>query len=223
VAKRNVFKVQLPSFDREQDLYEKHFEVVVGLDEVGRGALAGPVFACSVFLGGTSYPYRNISIKDSKQLSPRARERSYRALVDQLGEVGDFALGSATAQEIDTYGIAPATRMAMVRAVEGMHLHPDAMLIDAVSLSELTIYQEAIVRGDQISLSIAAASIIAKVTRDRLMVDIDSEYPGYGFAGNKGYGSGEHMSALHELGPSPLHRRSFQPIRGMLERSHYIV
>lgn len=216
MAKRNISRVQPPSFDREQHLYEKNFEVVIGLDEVGRGALAGPVFACSVFLGGSSLPYRDISIKDSKQLSPRARERSYRALVDQLGEIGDFAIGSATAQEIDTDGIAPATRMAMVRAVEGMHLHPDAMLIDAVRLSELTIYQEAIIRGDQISLSIAAASIIAKVTRDRLMVDIDLEYPGYGFAGNKGYGSGEHMRALRKLGPSPLHRRSFQPIRGML-------
>ena len=104
----------------------------------------------------------------------------------------------------------------MVRAIEGMNVRPDALLIDAVKLSEVAIYQESIIRGDQISLSIAAASIIAKVTRDRLMIEMDSKYPGYGFAGNKGYGSSEHISALQTLGPSPYHRRSFQPIRGML-------
>ena len=221
MAKRNAPTVQLPSFDREQHLYDKNFEVVVGLDEVGRGALAGPVFACSVFLGKSSFPYRDIAIKDSKQLSPSARERSYNALLERLAEFGDFAVGSATADEIDAHGIAPATRMAMVRAVEGMHVHPDAMLIDAVRLSDLPIYQEAIIRGDQLSLSIAAASIIAKVTRDSLMVDIDLESPGYGFSRNKGYGSGEHMKALRELGPSFLHRQSFQPIRGMLGSAHY--
>jgi ribonuclease HII len=213
---KGFFKTEPPSFEREQDLYQKHFEVVIGLDEVGRGALAGPVVACSVFLGVSSHIYRDILIRDSKQLSPGARERSCNALLDQLSSVGDFSVGCATEKEIDDYGIAPATRMAMVRAVEGMHVQPDAMLIDAVRLSELPIYQEAIIRGDQLSLSIAAASIIAKVTRDRLMIDMETEYPGYGFAGNKGYGSGEHMRALRNLGPSSFHRRSFQPTRGML-------
>jgi ribonuclease HII len=213
---KNSPKAQAPTFDREQDLYEKKFQVVVGLDEVGRGALAGPVFAGSVFLGSSSVVYRDISIRDSKQLSQRARERSCRELLTQLAENGDFAIGSASVEEIDEYGIAPATKMAMVRAVQSMQVHPDAMLIDAVSLAGSSIYQESIVRGDQISLSIAAASIIAKVTRDRLMVDMDLEYPGYGFAGNKGYGSADHMRALRDLGPSSFHRRSFQPIRGML-------
>jgi ribonuclease HII len=198
---KGFFKTEPPSFEREQDLYQKHFEVVIGLDEVGRGALAGPVVACSVFLGVSSHIYRDILIRDSKQLSPGARERSCNALLDQLSSVGDFSVGCATEKEIDDYGIAPATRMAMVRAVEGMHVQPDAMLIDAVRLSELPIYQEAIIRGDQLSL---------------LMIDMETEYPGYGFAGNKGYGSGEHMRALRNLGPSSFHRRSFQPTRGML-------
>ncbi len=205
-----------PSFDVEQRLYVNDFQVVVGIDEVGRGALAGPVFAGSVFLGRCAHVYQAISIKDSKQLSPRARERAYQGLADQLALNGDFAVGSASAEEIDEIGIASATRMAMVRAIEGMNVRPDALLIDAVKLSEVAIYQESIIRGDQISLSIAAASIIAKVTRDRLMIEMDSKYPGYGFAGNKGYGSSEHISALRTLGPSPYHRRSFQPIRGML-------
>lgn len=205
-----------PSFDAEHRLYVNDFQVVVGVDEVGRGALAGPVFAGSVFLGRFVHVYQAISIKDSKQLSPRARERAYQGLVDQLAISGDFAIGSASAEEIDEIGIAPATKMAMVRAIEGMSVRPDALLIDAVKLSELAVYQESIIRGDQISLSIAAASIIAKVTRDRLMIEMDSKYPGYGFAGNKGYGSSEHINALRTFGPSPYHRRSFQPIRGML-------
>ena len=214
MAKRNAPTVQFPSFDREQHLYDKNFEVVVGLDEVGRGALAGPVFACSVFLGKSSFPYQDIAIKDSKQLSPGARERSYNALLERLAEFGDFAVGSATADEIDAHGIAPATRMAMVRAVEGMHVHPDAMLIDAVRLSDLLIYQEAIIRGDQLSLSIAAASIIAKVTRDRQMRELDSQYPQYGFAQHKGYGTRKHLLALSKYGPiKGIHRHTFGPIK----------
>ena len=182
---------------------------LAGVDEVGRGPLAGPVMAGAVVLPiGLNAPWIAEG-NDSKQLSPRVR----RALSDRIWEEAlAVGIGSASTVEIDQVGIVPATRLAMGRAIRSLKVSPDCLLIDALRLPEVGLPQESLIRGDSISISIAAASIVAKVARDRLMVKMDSRYPGFGFQRNKGYGTPEHLKALGRLGPCPIHRLTFAPV-----------
>ena len=186
-------------FEKEYDSYS----YICGIDEVGRGPLAGPVVAGAVILP------KNCDIlylNDSKQLSEKKREELYEVIMEKAVSTG---LGFVTPERIDEINILQATYEAMRMAIGELKPAPDLLLNDAVTIPEVTIRQVPIIKGDAKSISIAAASIIAKVTRDRLMTEYEKTYPGYGFAANKGYGSAEHIAAIRELGPTPIHRRSF--------------
>ncbi|MCD8533337.1 MAG: ribonuclease HII [Verrucomicrobia bacterium] len=212
----------IPDFSHEQRIWRAHAGAddlkIVGVDEAGRGPLAGPVVAAAVCfplaliqgLGsiGESLP----GLNDSKKLSAVARERLDRAIWQMPG-LG-ISVGCATPQEIDEFNILGATRLAMRQAVEGLPWANLRILVDGLPLKPAPFEHEAIVKGDSKSISIAAASIVAKVYRDRLMHVIDEECPGYGFARHKGYPTREHMDALMELGPTRHHRRTFTPLRG---------
>ena len=186
--------------------FEKKYEsrgLICGVDEVGRGPLAGPVVAGAVILPRGS---RILYINDSKKLSAKKREELYEVI---SREALSFSFGMATPERIDEINILQATYEAMRQAISGLSVSPDLLLNDAVTIPGVSTDQVAIVHGDARSISIGAASIMAKVFRDRMMVEFDSIYPGYGFASNKGYGSKEHLEALGRLGPCPIHRRSF--------------
>ena len=189
---------------------------IAGLDEAGRGALAGPVVAAAVILPLDDPDSLDVleEVNDSKQLSAKQREALFPVITEYTLA---FAVGVVPAQAIDLMGIIPATKQAMRTAVAQLTPPPDYLLIDGrIRLTTLNIPQQAIIRGDSQSLSIAAASIIAKVTRDRLMAALDSQYPHYGFAQHKGYGTEMHRQAIAEFGPCPQHRYSFSPIRQTL-------
>jgi len=179
------------------------YRYICGIDEVGRGPLAGPVIACAVILPKDC---EILYINDSKQLSEKKREVLYDEIMEKAISVG---IGSASHACIDEINILQATYEAMRGAINKLGLVPELLLNDAVTIPEVVIPQVPIIKGDAKSISIAAASIVAKVTRDRLMVEYDTVFPGYGFASNKGYGSADHIKALKELGPSPIHRASF--------------
>lgn len=198
-----------PSWKWDSALLARGHRFLAGVDEVGRGPLAGPVMAGAVILPiGLNAPWI-AEVNDSKLLSPRVR----RALSDRIWEEAlAVGIGSASTDEIDQVGIVPATRLAMGRAIRRLKVSPDCLLIDALRLPEVDLPQESMIRGDSISISIAAASIVAKVARDRLMVKMDSRYPGFGFQRNKGYGTPEHLKALGRLGPCPIHRLTFAPV-----------
>lgn len=186
--------------------YEKeyrHLGYICGIDEVGRGPLAGPVVACAVILPEDC---DILYLNDSKQLSARKREELYDEIMEKAVAVG---IGMVGPQRIDEINILQATYEAMREAIGKLKVKPDVLLNDAVTIPEVEIRQVPIIKGDAKSISIAAASIVAKVTRDRLMEAYDTVLPGYGFASNKGYGSAEHIAALKELGPTPIHRVSF--------------
>lgn len=179
------------------------YNFICGIDEVGRGPLAGPVYAAAVILPKDK---EILYLNDSKKLSEKKREELYDVIMENAVSVG---IGYASPETIDEINILQATYEAMRMAVSKLNPQPDLMLVDAVNIPGIDIKQVGIVKGDARSVSIAAASIIAKVTRDRLMCELDKEYPGYNFAGNKGYGTAEHIAALKKLGPTPIHRRSF--------------
>jgi ribonuclease HII len=178
--------------------------VVAGVDEVGRGALCGPVVAAAVVLGD-DFDAKRLTRRQREALDARIRERA-RA----------FAVGCAEPAEIDHVNILKATLLAMRRAVLGLPVAPDLLLVDALTVPGLDVEQRAIVKGDALSVSIAAASIVAKVARDALMRDLDRVHPGYDLARNMGYGSEEHREALRRLGPSTIHRRSFHGTQAWL-------
>lgn len=188
-----------------QEYERKHADsrYICGIDEVGRGPLAGPVVAAAVILPKDVDIYY---LNDSKQLSARKREQLYDEIMGKAVAVG---IGFADEECIDEINILQADYVAMRMALSKLSVTPDYLLNDAVIIPEVTIPQESIIKGDAKSVSIAAASIVAKVTRDRFMVDMDSVYPGYDFAGNKGYGSAKHIEALKTLGPCKIHRRTF--------------
>ena len=204
----------MPRLDREKGRarlfamgeYERRFAEkgrIAGVDEVGRGPLFGPVAAAAVILEpGSEILYLN----DSKKLSEARREALYDEIMEKAAAVG---VGMVSAARIDEINILQATYEAMREAVSQLSPRPDYLLVDAVTIPGISVPQLGIIKGDAKSLSIAAASIIAKVTRDRLMYEYDALYPGYGLAKNKGYGTAEHIEALRRLGPTPLHRRSF--------------
>ncbi len=187
-------------------IYERKYsdyDLICGIDEVGRGPLAGPVTAAAVILPRDC---RILYINDSKQLSPKKREELYDVIMAQAVSVG---IGMSSPERIDEINILQATYEAMREAVGKLDPQPDLLLVDAVTIPDTDIRQVSIIKGDAKSISIGAASIVAKVTRDQLMAEYDKEYPEYGFAGNKGYGSAEHIEALKKYGPSPIHRKSF--------------
>ena len=189
---------------------------VAGVDEAGRGALAGPVFAAAVMLPleSKALEYILFEVRDSKLLTSSTRENLYSVICDCASA---FTIGSATAEWIDRHGILPATRAAMTEAVAGLLPPAQAVLVDGpLRVVSSNLPQRPIVRGDRRSLSIAAASILAKVSRDRYMIQLGERYPDYGFGRHKGYGTAEHLAALGRLGPCPEHRRSFAPLRASL-------
>lgn len=191
----------------EKAAYRKGFSHVAGIDEAGRGPLAGPVLAAAVILpAGLSIT----GVDDSKKLTPEKREKLFETIMSQAVAVG---VGLQSPADIDRINILQATRCAMLAAVQALSRTPDCLLIDGITRIDSSIPQQTIKKGDSLSLSIAAASIIAKVTRDRLMIEMDAEYPGYGFAGHKGYGSAAHLEAIRRLGPSPIHRLTFRGVK----------
>ncbi|MCS6774400.1 MAG: ribonuclease HII [Anaerolineae bacterium] len=202
-----------PTLEHEQALWAKGIRYVAGLDEAGRGAWAGPVVAAAVVLP----PRPEVAcalrgVTDSKQLSAARRS----ALRERIITVAlTWGIGCASVDEIDARGIAAATRLAMQRALHRLNPSPEALLIDAVALPEVALPQHAFPFADALSLSVAAASILAKTERDGLMVALDSELPGYGFARHKGYGTRAHVEQLRALGLSAHHRKSFRPVRAL--------
>lgn len=183
--------------------YYPDYSLICGIDEVGRGPLAGPVYAAAVILPRDK---EILYLNDSKKLSEKKREELYEVIMENAVAVG---IGHASPEVIDDINILQATYEAMRMAVAALDPRPDLMLVDAVNIPGIDIKQVGIIKGDARSVSIAAASIVAKVTRDRLMYEYDKQYPGYNFAGNKGYGTAEHIAALKTLGPTPIHRKSF--------------
>jgi ribonuclease HII len=200
-----------PGFEHEQDCAAQGSRHIAGIDEAGRGCWAGPVVAAAVVLppAAAEQPALLAQINDSKQLSAAQRDASYTLLRKLTPQIG---VGVVPPYIIDLLGIVPATRLAMITALLALPGPVDALLIDALTLPGLSLPQHALIRGDACSYSIAAASIIAKVSRDRLMATAEHAFPGYGFAAHKGYGTAAHRRALAQLGPCMLHRHSFRPV-----------
>lgn len=200
-----------PDFSFEQCLWRSGFSWVAGIDEAGRGALAGPVAAAAViFPADPSLLFALYGVRDSKQMTSAQRQFWVNPIRSKAVAWG---VGTASAQEIDGLGILPATRLAAQRAVEALSLQPEHLLLDYLFLSECSLPQTALIKGDCRSLTIAAASVLAKTARDALMDALDLEVPGYGFASHKGYGTEAHRQALSRLGASPAHRRTFTLLR----------
>ncbi|WIO75294.1 ribonuclease HII [Porticoccaceae bacterium LTM1] len=186
-------------------------QLLAGVDEVGRGPLAGDVVTAAVILD----PLQPIEgLNDSKKLSEKRRDELYDEII---AKALSWSIGRASVAEIDRFNILQATMMAMYRAVQGLHIQPEYVAVDGNKMPKWPYRGETVVKGDGRVAEIGAASIIAKVTRDREMIAFEEQYPGYGFAGHKGYATREHTDALKELGPTPIHRRSFEPVRSMTE------
>jgi len=207
-----------PVVDRfrfERDLLGRGVICVAGVDEAGRGPLAGPVVAAAVVFPcdwiRRGLPRELAGLNDSKQLTP-ARRESFFAILTTRAEM-QFAIAETGAAEIDEINILRATHCAMNAALAALPSPPDHVLVDGLRVSSISFPQTALVKGDALSYSIAAASVLAKVTRDRAMREWDRRYPGYGLARHKGYGTPEHLAALARFGPCPIHRRSFAPVK----------
>jgi ribonuclease HII len=210
-----VSRFPVPHLSEEHKLHSAGHARVAGLDEAGRGAWAGPVCAAAVVL---PLDHPNLlsllsGVRDSKQLSHKQREGLLPAILEIAEAVG---VGWAAPSEVDSLGIVPATRQAFARAVLELDGQVDALLLDHVFLPEVRLPQHALPKADVHCLSVAAASIVAKVNRDRLMVALDSDFPGYGLARHKGYGTRQHREALAQLGPSAIHRKSWRPIEALV-------
>ena len=202
----------MPDLSLEADFRVQGYRLIAGVDEAGRGPLAGPVAAAAVILPPDlrgDEPWL-AAIDDSKRLSERRRVKAAELIREHALA---FAVEQVCAEDIDRIGIGNAVIQAMLSSVERLEPAPDALLLDWVPMKEWPLPYQAVVKGDAKSLSIAAASILAKVARDELMVRADSCFPGYGFARHKGYATARHLRSLSELGPSPIHRRSFSPLR----------
>jgi len=200
---------QIPSFAEEKLLEAQGYQFIAGVDEVGRGALAGPVVAAAVILPSNVNAHWLDKVRESKQLSPATRELLCPYIQGIAIATG---IGISGHEIVDTQGIIKATRLAMKSAIEQLSPPPQHLLIDYMSLPEVPLPQKGITDGDGLCFSIACASIVAKVARDRMMVEFDKSYPGYGLAQHKGYGTGAHLTSLHRLGLCPIHRRSFRPV-----------
>jgi len=194
----------------EKELYTQGIQLIAGVDEVGRGPLAGPVVAAAVILPKAC---KIPGLNDSKKIPKSKHKEIYEAVLQNAIAIG---IGVKDNQVIDQVNIYEATKLAMMEAIGQLDPQPQHLLIDAMKL-DLSIPQTSIIKGDANSLSIAAASIVAKVTRDQMMEDLDQLYPGYNFAQNAGYGTANHLAGLHKLGVTPIHRRSFEPVKSMCE------
>ena len=194
----------------EKELYGQGIQLIAGVDEVGRGPLAGPVVAAAVILPKGC---KISGLNDSKKIPKSKHKEIYEAVLEHAIAVG---IGVKDNQVIDQVNIYEATKLAMIEAIGQLNPQPQHLLIDAMKL-DLPISQTSIIKGDANSLSIAAASIVAKVTRDQMMETYDQEYPGYDFAQNAGYGTAKHLAGLQKLGITPIHRRSFEPIKSICE------
>jgi ribonuclease HII len=200
----------MPSFIEEERLAAQGYRLIAGVDEAGRGALAGPVVAAAVILPSDVDVAQLDGVRDSKLIAPAKREWLFHHIYQLAIAVG---VGMAPHSLVDSQGIIRATRVAMKQAIERLSPSPEWLLIDHLHLPELKLPQKGITHGDNLCFSIACASIIAKVARDRIMVELDGRYPGYGMARHKGYGTRQHVSCLLRLGACPIHRRSFHPVR----------
>lgn len=203
-----IYNSYLAEVERTENMkiYERKYsdyKYIAGIDEVGRGPLAGPVVTCAVVL---PKDFNVLYINDSKKLTEKKREELYDEIMKNAISVG---IGIESPKVIDDINILQATYSAMRKAIDALEVKPDLLLNDAVTIPGVDIKQVPIIKGDAKSISIAAASIVAKVTRDRMMVEFDKIYPEYDFAGNKGYGSASHIEALKKIGPTPIHRQSF--------------
>ena len=205
---------QSPDLVYENALRSQGYELIAGIDEAGRGALAGPVVAGAVILPLTAGLAWFGLVRDSKSLNRSRRDSLFDLINHEAIAVG---IGIVSPQMIDAVNILKATKLAMMQAVETLSRQPGFLLIDRLGLSQCPIPQRGITGGDRTCLSIACASIIAKVARDRMMEELDSVYPGYGFAVHKGYGTGDHLACLRRLGPSPAHRRYFAPVKSIIK------
>lgn len=194
----------------EKELYAQGIDLIAGVDEVGRGPLAGPVVAAAVILPKAC---KIPGLNDSKKIPKSKHKEIYEAVLQNAVAIG---IGIKDNQVIDQVNIYEATKLAMMEAIGQLEPQPQHLLIDAMRL-DIPIAQTSIIKGDANSLSIAAASIVAKVTRDQMMEEFDREYPGYDFAQNAGYGTANHLAGLHKLGVTPIHRRSFEPVKSMCE------
>ena len=194
----------------EKELYTQGIHLIAGVDEVGRGPLAGPVVAAAVILPENC---KIPGLNDSKKIPKSKHKEIYEAVLQNAIAIG---IGVKDNQVIDQVNIYEATKLAMIEAIGQLEPQPQHLLIDAMKL-DLPISQTSIIKGDANSLSIAAASIVAKVTRDQMMEEFDREYPGYDFAQNAGYGTTKHLAGLDQLGVTPIHRRSFEPVKSMCE------
>lgn len=212
---RLINSLQIPSFAEERILEAQGYRYIAGIDEVGRGALAGPVVAAAVILPcHIDTPWLSL-VKDSKQLSPTKREALFHHIHKIAVTIG---IGLAGCEVIDAQGIIKATQLAMKLAIDQLLPPPETLLIDYMHLPEVKLPQKGITNGDSLCFSIACASIIAKVTRDQLMMEFDRAYPEYELARHKGYGTKKHLTCLGRLGPSPIHRHSFKPVKDMIEK-----
>ena len=206
----------IPDFEFERAQMAQGYILIAGVDEVGRGPLAGPVTAAAVVLDPKCIPE---GLNDSKKLTKRARERLYAEII----KVADVSIAHATIEEIDEINILRASHLAMMRALAGLRTAPDYVLVDGNMLPrDLKLPAEAVIKGDGRSISIAAASIVAKVCRDCVMMSLAQQHPGYGWETNMGYGSKSHMLALQKLGVTPHHRRSFKPIHNILYQDKFL-
>lgn len=207
---------RIPSFTEEEILWQQGFQLVAGIDEVGRGPLAGPVVAAAVvFPPYCDRPWLD-QLRDSKILTA-----ARRTLLADFIKNDSIACGIGVVHhdQVDTINILEATKLAMRKALDQLIITPDVLLIDALTIPGISTYQKPIIKGDAISRSIAAASIVAKVHRDMMMAEYDLKYPGYGFSRNAGYGTREHMEALNRIGCCPIHRTTFAPVRKVLQSS----
>lgn len=196
-------------YEKESEFYKKGINLIAGIDEVGRGPLAGPVTVAAVILPAHWFAS---GLNDSKKVTPRHREELSRKIRDAAV---DYSIVSMSPEEIDSLNIYEATMLCMYCAVKELKVKPEAVIVDAMPL-HFSIPTISLIHGDAISASVAAASIVAKVYRDSLMDEYDARYPGYGFKQNKGYGTADHISAIHQLGINPIHRKSFEPIKSMI-------
>lgn len=221
MLKQNTILAEQKEYERiekmksyEQQAYQYGYKYIAGIDEVGRGPLAGPVAAAAVILPEDFYL---AGVNDSKKISEKKRLQ----LVEQIKEKAvSWAVAMVSPQYIDRENILNSTLEAMRMAVQELRPRPDFLLIDAVKIPDIDVKQYSIIKGDSLSISIACASIIAKVERDRVMQAYDLIYPGYGMAKHKGYGTRQHIEAIHKQGPCPIHRRTFEPIKSILGGSN---
>ena len=206
-------KEEISIYKYEEELYDEGFKVVCGVDEAGRGPLAGPVVVAACILP----PFLRIpGVNDSKQLSEKKREELYKVIIKNAVAYNVVFINEKIIDELNIY---EATKKGMLEAIEGLKVKPDYVLIDAMPLSELKTDNKSIIHGDALSASIAAASILAKVSRDHYMEKMDIKYPNYGFKHHKGYGTKMHMEALEKYGPCKIHRKSFEPVARAMQKN----